>query len=620
MCQRHTTTSPSLDRHGCPRAWIAIVALFFPLIGPAIVARAATLYWDANGTTTIGTGGTPSGAWGAGHFHWNPDPSGGDGYGSPVDLTSTGDNLCFSAGTDGSGNPTITLVSNLGASSLACEEGTTYTIAGGTLTLGGDGEINCSANRILAVDSLLHVISNHGLVKNGLGQLNLNNCCNVFPESGAAVTVNAGGLSVHGSIDGGGSVTVDGSCSTLTLHVLNRYTGGTTLREGGRIFFNSGSLGEPHIFGDRDISCGDGGLYWIENNRDDISDRLNVVGTLQLHAQGNSISFSNDLTGGGTLVLADDPGSFTLNADNRALAGVVWQGGNLVIGHAGALGDEFHIATSSSGALDASQSGIVLSSNVTWCSADGPLPVFQGSHDLTVGGTVTLVAASTHDQGVNVAAGNLTLAGPIVADPGYTGGFVKSGAGTLTLAATCGYAGRSVVQDGILLLDESAHEVILAGGGADIQSGKIVFNYTGAAPDIGALLDASHGAGGTTAWTAGQFLSTNADANHGLGWIDNTSSKQVTVMVTLYGDSNCDGSVNGTDLNAVLSNYNQSSQIWANGDFNYDGSVNGTDLNTVLSSYNQSLPAVTAAVPEPPALLLAILGLAGLLVSYRVRV
>ena len=61
-------------------------------------------------------------------------------------------------------------------------------------------------------------------------------------------------------------------------------------------------------------------------------------------------------------------------------------------------------------------------------------------------------------------------------------------------------------------------------------------------------------------------------------------------MYTLYGDSNLDGSVNGTDLNAVLSYYNQSSQSLGNhGDFNYDGSVNGTDLNTVLSNYNQSL-------------------------------
>ena len=39
----------------------------------------------------------------------------------------------------------------------------------------------------------------------------------------------------------------------------------------------------------------------------------------------------------------------------------------------------------------------------------------------------------------------------------------------------------------------------------------------------------------------------------------------------------------------MLSYYNASTDVtWAMGDFNGDGSVNGTDLNTVLSSYNKS--------------------------------
>ena len=83
-------------------------------------------------------------------------------------------------------------------------------------------------------------------------------------------------------------------------------------------------------------------------------------------------------------------------------------------------------------------------------------------------------------------------------------------------------------------------------------------------------------------------------------------------MYTLYGDTNLDGTVNGTDLNNVLSNYNQTGMTWSQGDFNYDGTVNGTDLNTVLSNYNQHL-SVGAAVPEPSTLWLAAAGLAALL-------
>jgi hypothetical protein len=65
----------------------------------------------------------------------------------------------------------------------------------------------------------------------------------------------------------------------------------------------------------------------------------------------------------------------------------------------------------------------------------------------------------------------------------------------------------------------------------------------------------------------------------------------------------------------VLSNYNKTGMYWYQGDFNYDGTVNGADLNTVLSNYNQS-PGIGAAVPEPSTILLFGIGAIGLL-GYR---
>ena len=94
------------------------------------------------------------------------------------------------------------------------------------------------------------------------------------------------------------------------------------------------------------------------------------------------------------------------------------------------------------------------------------------------------------------------------------------------------------------------------------------------------------------------------------------------IQTYLPGDANRDGTVNGADLNIVLSNYNQTftGDTWALGDFNGDGTVDGADLNVVLSNYNQVGGGVAAAVPEPSTLLLAAAGLVGLLAyAWRKR-
>jgi hypothetical protein len=80
------------------------------------------------------------------------------------------------------------------------------------------------------------------------------------------------------------------------------------------------------------------------------------------------------------------------------------------------------------------------------------------------------------------------------------------------------------------------------------------------------------------------------------------------------GDANRDGSVNGADLNIVLSYYTQPGQNWNHGDFDGNGMVNGADLNVVLSNYNQGagLAAGGESVPEPCTLALfgaAVVGL-----------
>ena len=97
------------------------------------------------------------------------------------------------------------------------------------------------------------------------------------------------------------------------------------------------------------------------------------------------------------------------------------------------------------------------------------------------------------------------------------------------------------------------------------------------------------------------------------------------------GDANLDGTVNFTDLNIVLTNYNQAGG-WMQGDFNHDGVVNFADLNILLTNYNQSFAGATIApasygldaaairalslagvtvVPEPGALVMLAVALIG---------
>ena len=93
----------------------------------------------------------------------------------------------------------------------------------------------------------------------------------------------------------------------------------------------------------------------------------------------------------------------------------------------------------------------------------------------------------------------------------------------------------------------------------------------------------------------------------------------MTWKPAMVGDADLNGTVNGNDVNAVLSNYNASGAYWQNGDFNGDGSVNGTDLNIVLACFNQSSQASnSAAVPEPGTLAMLLLAL--LAVCQRRRI
>ena len=220
-------------------------------------------------------------------------------------------------------------------------------------------------------------------------------------------------------------------------------------------------------------------------------------------------------------------------------------------------------------------------------------------HSIAAGAVTLNDGTITGSSGDTLSAASYTLdSGEVGVNLSGDGTLTKATDGTVALSGTNDYTGLTTVDGGgTLELGSGAQAPVLSGGGADIQDGRILFDYTTSSPASTILSGfiASYNGGH---WLAsGQIYSSTvasgAPNKTALGWVDNGTST-VTVAPTLYGDANLDGVVNGADLNIVLSNYNTYNS-WGHGDFNYDGVINGTDLNIVLSNYNED---ITGLPPE----------------------
>jgi hypothetical protein len=168
-----------------------------------------------------------------------------------------------------------------------------------------------------------------------------------------------------------------------------------------------------------------------------------------------------------------------------------------------------------------------------------------------------------------------------------------------------------------LVLGPAAHNAVFNLGGADIQAGKIVFDYAGAAdpaPTIRTLLAASYDGG---RWDVGQFRdSTTGTTGLTLGSFDDKSSSQVKVMATYPGDFNLDGVVDNLDGNIWFANV-FTGTTWQQGDANYDGVINGLDRDLWRASLGLP-PLNLTAVPEPATIIIWSLFGAGSLLGMRV--
>ena len=403
----------------------------------------------------------------------------------------------------------------------------------------------------------------------------------------AGYAVAIGGLSGAGGLNklGGG---------TLTLSDASTYSGNTTISGGTLLLGNANALqgstldyngyGGTLNFGIQ-VTAVLGGLRGSQNllltnaGFGDVTVELCVGGNGQSTVYSGRLSGpgSLDKQGGGVLTLTGTnsyTGTTTVGgapfvaATTAALPGYNLFG-NVIVQSGAAVGGR----VGGSGWTEANFD--TLRTNATWAATGGALAID------TTNGSYTYAGNLTNPSG---AAMGLTVLGP----------------NTLTLKGANTYSGLTTVNGGTLELGVNARNPVLTlGGGADILSGKLVFDYTGSSnlSTIQAVV------------MSGVIF--RPSANPPLICLDNLSNA-VTVESTVFGDADLNGTVNGADLNIVLSNFNQSGMSWAQGDFNGDGTINGADLNIVLSNFNQVARA-TAAVPEPSTLVLLGIGAFSLL-------
>ncbi len=199
--------------------------------------------------------------------------------------------------------------------------------------------------------------------------------------------------------------------------------------------------------------------------------------------------------------------------------------------------------------------------------------------------------ADTVFDGITFSSGGVTLTGNSVKLTPAGGVAIDNvlGQNLINLPIASDSTGTTVVEAGTLQLGLNAQGIVLNGGGTDIRSGKLVFSYSGGSTPAGtilSLLTASYDGG---AWDTGKFRSTTAIANGTtLGWNSNARLLQVTVMATIPGDFNLDGTADSADKSIWLANA-WTGTAWAQGDANYDGVVDGRDRDILLANISRSI-------------------------------
>ncbi len=445
----------------------------------------------------------------------------------------------------------------------------------GTLKKDGTGTLTMSGS---------NSFSGNLIVNSGTLAYNANLPTGSYTINGGTLNTSALSASISAFQITGGTATGSGTLTSSTAYDLEG--GSVSVGLGGSAGLNKSTAGSVTL-----TKCLPGGNYVISTGTLNINSLSRSIGTFQI--TGGTVTGTGTLTGSTAYDLENGTVSAGLGGSvglNKSTSGTVSLTRNLP-------GGNYAI---SAGTLNIN----ALSQSI-------------GTFQIT-GGTVTGTGTLTSNVAYDVRGGTVqaNLAGASI-------GLTKSTSTYAVLSGANSYTGRTTVTGGTLELGPAAQNCVLNLGGADVQSGALVFDYAGGADPaatIEGLLKASCDGG---RWDVGQFRDSTASATGlTLGCFDNTATDQVKVMPTYPGDFNLDGVVDSKDRAIWFANAFVGT-TWQQGDANYDGAVDGLDRDLVLA--NTGLPPIAGMpaaagvtpVPEPGTLALLATGLLSLLAFAR---
>jgi fibronectin-binding autotransporter adhesin len=457
------------------------------------------------------------------------------------------------------------------------------------------------------------------------------NTANLAAGAIAGVTFDTGTFTVNGPVtiaaDTGGSSTT-GPTGTITIG------GGTPNNTATGVFTINGSVTLGNFTNANAFSAAsavatatltiNGGVANINGAITNNSTQGTTISTLNLN--GGTLNMNGNAIGGSGAVNSGS-GPITVNLANAGIsatlqnlggggingAGITMNGlGTLILAGSNTYSGNTNVTA---GELDIGSGGSITSTNVG-VGAGATFAVLAGGS----------IPASTTITPIGGSGGTVTIDAPLTIASAMTA--------TLNLNATLQIQGTSKAN---ILNIQGAASAWTAG--LDLTTSKFILETTPTtkATAIAALHDQVHF--GKTS-TEGIFTSSTLPVNYAIAVVDNgalstpfstfggvsVDPNSILVGAELLGDTNLDGQVDITDLNAVLHNLGTTTKAWSSGNFDGAATIDLTDLNDVLNNLGQTNPNASSvigsgnagtAAPEPASL--AMLGLGAVALSSRRR-